>query len=136
MNIFLSYATADLAAKNRVRLRLRAEELPVWDDRHFVRVGDRLDRRLEAALRDSGVFLLLWSEAAERSRWVRNELAYFQEIDDGCAADRLVLPLRLDGTPLPLRCASLRHFWTEEGKIANSAWEEILESIRRNSLVI
>ncbi len=136
MTIFLSYSTEDLSAKNRIRTRLWSESLPVWEDSRRIRGGDRLDRILESALRGSGVFMLLWSQSAERSRWVRDELFYFRDIEDACAADRMVLPIRLDATPLPLACSGLRYFWSDRGILAPADWDEILESIRRNSLVI
>ena len=66
----------------------------VWWDRN-IHGGTEYADEIEAALGEAEVILVLWSEAASHSAWVRDEAA------EGRDSGRLV-PLLLDSSPAPL----------------------------------
>jgi hypothetical protein len=65
-----------------------------------VSAGDSIPGKVNEALEDVDTLIVLWSENAKRSKWVRSELetAIMRGIEDNSFR---VVPVRLDETPLP-----------------------------------
>ncbi|MCA9999969.1 MAG: SUMF1/EgtB/PvdO family nonheme iron enzyme, partial [Anaerolineales bacterium] len=71
--IFLSYATADVAIAQQVAAALAADGWRVWMAPDSVLPGELWVAAIERGLQESGVFLLLLSPEAVASRWVQYE---------------------------------------------------------------
>lgn len=93
-DVFISYASGDRAAAERIARGLVAAGLSVWWDRH-IKGGAEFSRDIEEQLDCARQVLVLWSKEAVNSRWVRDEASV--AVDTG----RLVAAT-IDGTPAPL----------------------------------
>jgi hypothetical protein len=67
---FLSHASQDVEFAVRVQRSLQANGITAWIDGSNLDFGALLRDELQDAIRNSRVLVLLWSEAASRSRWV------------------------------------------------------------------
>jgi TIR domain len=97
---FISHASENSDFAEIIGRALKAGRLRTWVDRSDVRFGSLLRNQIQSAIRDSRVLVLLWSEAAFKSRWVMAEIfmAFYLE--------RFIIPCVLDATPLPQFLAS------------------------------
>ena len=93
-NIFLSYDRDDEARARPIAKQLELAGHSVWWDRQ-IKGGGEFSAEIEAALTKADKVVVLWSERAVRSAWVRDEAAV------GRDTGRLV-PATIDGTPAPL----------------------------------
>ncbi len=113
-SIFLSYAREDAGKAKALANWLERAGNEVWWDRH-IHGGSEFNSEIEAALRRCEVVLVLWSQAALRSAWVRDEAA------EGRDSGRLV-PVLLDASTPPLGFRQLQSIsmggWTGRGKPA------------------
>jgi hypothetical protein len=71
---FISHASADSLGVKRLVRALEADSLATWTDYSAMAFGKLLRPELHKAIRDSRVFVLLWSKSARRSRWVMMEI--------------------------------------------------------------
>ncbi len=122
-DVFLSYAREGLVAAKRVATGLRSHGFSVWFDEHLP-AHRAYSEVIEEQLDASAAVLVLWSEAATRSQWVRSEANRARE------TGRLV-QVRLNDCRLPMpfdqiQCADLRD-WS--GDPHAPGWERALESI-------
>lgn len=114
MRIFLSHNARDHDAARRVGAQLKLVGADVWFDEWEINAGDSIPGAVDAALRAFDIFVLMWSEAAASSAWVRAELevALMRRMDD---RDLRVIPIRLDRTQLPPLLQPLRHLSLDDG---------------------
>lgn len=126
-SIFLSYARDDAARAKTLANALERAGHAVWWDRH-IDGGAEFSGEIEAALNGSDIVLVLWSEAAVRSAWVRDEAA------EGRDSGRLV-PVLLDGCAPPLGFRQLQSIslagWSGRGNPPRLS--EILKAIAARS---
>lgn len=92
--VFLSYSRDDTAQVRPIAACLERVGHQVWWDEH-ISGGEQFAEAIEKALQDADVIVAIWSEAASRSPWVRDEAAA------GRDSGRLV-PVTLDGSLPPL----------------------------------
>jgi hypothetical protein len=93
-DVFISYSSQNRQQAAEVAQALHGLGLDVWWDRELV-VGQAYDQAIERALDGAACVVVLWSEHAVASEWVRNEAA--------AGLQRGVLvPANLDGVKLPL----------------------------------
>lgn len=95
MKAFISHSSADAALARRVATALRRGRLEVWLDSHDISVGSLLRDELQTEIKNSDAVVLLWSEAASRSRWVSAEV--FTAFHLG----RFIIACEVDATPPP-----------------------------------
>jgi hypothetical protein len=93
--VFISAASANAAVTDRLQQAFKKEGLPVVLDSPSPGIGTPLRRELQDAIRGSRTVVLVWSEAAARSRWVSFEILTAFHFD------RFILPCVTDNTPLP-----------------------------------
>src|SRR3982750_4228702 len=93
-NVFLSYDREDEPRARPIAARLERADHSVWWDRR-IKGGREFAAEIEAALNAADKIVVLWSERAVKSAWVRDEAAV------GRDTGRLV-PATLDGTLPPL----------------------------------
>ena len=92
--VFLSYSREDTALVEPIAACLERAGHEVWWDQH-IHGGEQFAEAIEQALNDADVIVAVWSEAAARSAWVRDEAA------TGRDSGRLV-PVTIDGSRPPL----------------------------------
>jgi TolB-like protein len=99
--VFLSYASEDVAAAERIAAALRAAGIEVWFDKSELRGGDAWDRQIREQIHDCRLFIPVISANSER----RDE-GYFRR-EWSLAADRtrdmahkraFLVPVVIDGT--------------------------------------
>ena len=122
-DVFLSYARASLTVASRIAAELRAAGFAVWFDEHLP-AHRAYSEVIEEQLDTAKAVLVLWSQAATQSQWVRSEANRARE------TGRLV-QARLDGARLPMpfdqiHCVDLRN-WSGDPQAAG--WQSIIESI-------
>jgi hypothetical protein len=93
-DIFLSYASEDVARANELAHALSRYGWSVWWDRSIL-PGKVFDTVIEAELSAAKCVIVLWSMHSVESRWVRAEAG--EALDKG----RLI-PVLLDGAVIPL----------------------------------
>lgn len=100
MQVFLSHNSADKPIARKIALELENYGVKVWFDEWSLSLGDSLSGGIEKGLEESHIFVLLWSENANKSGWVTAERrAYFnRRIQDNSLK---IIPVLLDDTPLP-----------------------------------
>ena len=76
----------------------------VWVDQSALQYGREFPKQIEDAIKHCDIFLLLWSSDASRSEWVARELHLAKEFDRG------IIPVLLDGEPLPPQISELHGF--------------------------
>ena len=113
--VFISHNKTDAEAARELAIFLAAEEMGVWFDEWEVQAGDSIVEKIEEGLNDCSHFILLWSQNAVRSAWVRQELraALVKAIEEGGPR---VIPVRLDETELPLLLRDLKYLRYQGGQ--------------------
>ena len=94
-DVFLSHASADKPAVRELAARLKRDGLKVWLDEWIIQPGDSIPLAIEQGLESSRTLVLVISQAAFSSEWVRLErhTALFR---DSTNQQRRFIPLRLD----------------------------------------
>jgi DNA-binding response OmpR family regulator len=95
IDLFISYSRQDGETIKPLAASLKQRGWSVWFDQHL-QAGASFDRVIEQALTDARAVIVAWSKNSVNSDWVRAEAAFAQESGK-------LLPIRLDGAPLPLR---------------------------------
>jgi hypothetical protein len=104
MNIFVSYSRADSELVSAiVSLLCASNDALVYCDADSIRTSGRWREELGAAISEASVVLLFWCHHSNTSYEVRKEFA--AALEQG----KDVLPLLLDGTPLPGKLADHRY---------------------------
>lgn len=107
---FISYASED---RNEVFKRvqmLRPMNIRFFQDLLSLEPGDRWERALYRHIDDSDLFLLFWSSAAKKSKWVMEEVKYAlkrKEADE--LAPPEIKPVIIEGPPSPQPPDELKH---------------------------
>src|SRR5437867_13240136 len=115
MSTFLSHNSSDKEVAREIAMFLAAENITVWFDEWQISAGDSIVAKIEEGLKDCSHFVILWSQNASTSSWVRRELrsVLARAIETGVPK---VIPVRLDATPLPELLADLRYIRFHGGK--------------------
>jgi hypothetical protein len=71
-HLFISYKREDAATAGKVRHALMALGFSVWWDEEL-QTGQKWDEKIDRALREAAAVVVLWSEAAVHSDWVKHE---------------------------------------------------------------
>ncbi|MFC0587948.1 TIR domain-containing protein [Novosphingobium aquiterrae] len=94
VRVFLSYSRKDRTRAIKVVNALEANGLSVWWD-GMLEVGQAFAHSTETALETADAVVVLWSQTAIQSHWVRDEATRGR--DRGC-----MVPVSLDGAQPPL----------------------------------
>jgi TIR domain len=125
-DIFLSYNREDSLVARRFAEGLEREGFSVWWDT-ALRSGEAYDEVTEAALRDSGAVVVLWSPRSVVSRWVRAEATLAER------AAKLI-PAMIEPCQRPImfeltQTAELGHW---QGDTADAAWRGFVSDLERH----
>jgi len=93
--IFISHAWEDKPLVRRLETELSAAGAEVWVDHLGIRGGDNLPERISDALEWCNTLLLLWSDSAGKSRWVKLEWS------NALSLEKAIIPCQLGDTKLP-----------------------------------
>ena len=107
-SIFLSYNSDDKEYVRKLAAALKLTGAQVWFDEWTIRPGDSIPAAIDDGLSGFDIFLLVWSEAASESNWVKTEMqaAIDRWINDESCR---LIPIRLDSTPVPTLLRSIQH---------------------------
>ena len=94
--IFISHAWEDKHLVKLLEADLKAAGADVWVDHIGIRAGDNLPERISEALEWCDTLLLIWSGAASKSHWVKEEWTV------AFSTERRIIPCLLDKTKLPV----------------------------------
>jgi adenylate cyclase len=122
-DVFISYARSTEADAQRIAEALRALGYGVWRDDELPAhraYGDVIEERLKAAK----AVVVVWSEEAVKSHWVRSEADRAREAGK-------IVQVNVDGVRLPMpfdqiQCADLKA-WSGDGDSAG--WKKVAGSI-------
>jgi hypothetical protein len=97
---FLSYNSLDRDIVRRVGAQMKLAGADVWFDEWEIAPGDSIPGKISEGLGSVDTFVLIWSESAEKSRWVKAELegTLMEAVEDGSIR---LIPTILDDTRLP-----------------------------------
>ena len=123
MAVFVSYARSDEPHAERIADGLRTKGYEVWRDDELP-AHRAFSEVIEERLRDARAVVVLWSDAAAKSQWVRAEA-------DVARNSAKLVQAHLDGTlpPLPfnqIHCADLRGW---DGTAETAGWRKLLTSV-------
>lgn len=120
-DIFLSYARPSATEAQRIAAKLREQGYSVWFDEELPAhraYADVIAKELDAAT----AVLVLWSEAAARSQWVRSEANRAREKGN-------LVQARLDGARLPMPFDQIQCAPLPADTIDGPAWKSVLTAI-------
>jgi hypothetical protein len=106
---FASYASTDrVEVLKRVQM-LSAAGIEVFQDVISLDPGARWERELYKAIDQADLFLLFWSTAARRSKYVRKEIDYALRRQKRSKGPPDIVPVIIEGPPPPRAPRRLRH---------------------------
>lgn len=112
--VFISYSTNDLGHVDSLQKHLNATPIELFVAEHSVVPGENLEDKITKAIKACDLFVVLWSENAESSKWVS------QEIGHAKAFDKKILPLVLsEGLTLPGFISNLKYLPSYENPQAS-----------------
>ena len=100
--IFISYASEDLAAANRLGQSLQDRGLDVWFDKQRLSAGEVFDQTIRRRIKACSLFVPLISANTELrlEGWFRREWRLAEERAEGIAAQvPFIVPVAIDDTP-------------------------------------
>ena len=100
--VFLSYASEDAPAAQRIAEALRAAGIEVWFDQSELRGGDVWDQQIRKQIHDCALFIPIISAntASRREGYFRLEWDLADRRSHRIARDQaLIVPICLDSTP-------------------------------------
>jgi len=102
-HIFISHATIDNEFVRDLRLALEGLKLKVWEDNPNLRTGDELEPEIVKAIENSRHFIVVLSQAAIKSDWVKKEIQKAQQVKkDEKKKDYRIIPLLLPDVDIEL----------------------------------
>ena len=96
VGMFLSYGRSDIEKAQQVQALLEEKGLTVWIDQEDIYTGNNWPKAIGEGIAGQAVFMLLWSRHAAASHFVEFEW------NTALALKKMVIPVLLDRTPLPL----------------------------------
>lgn len=93
--IFISHAHANIRVARKIETALQSAGHDAWLDDSDIHIGVLLRKELQQAISASKAVVLVWSEAASKSRWVAAEILTSFHLD------RFIVPCVVDAAGLP-----------------------------------
>lgn len=128
MKVFISYARETLVEAKLVAAAVEQHGYKVWFDQSLLSHRSYTDL-IEEELSSSDAALILWSEAATQSEWVRSEANRARE-------DRKLVQISLDQCRLPMPFDQIHSIAlpVAAGFESSQAWQSVLETLRTVSM--
>ncbi|MEM9723134.1 MAG: CHAT domain-containing protein, partial [Bacteroidota bacterium] len=116
--IFISHASADDAFVKALREKLELFKVGAWVDSRQLRVGDSLEKNIQAAITAAPHFIVILSTNAINSEWVPKEIEWAEQVQQTKENYRLI-PILLPG----IEPSSLS-LWFQEVPLAQKVAQE------------
>jgi small GTP-binding protein len=130
-DVFLSYASEDVAVVRAMAERLRSDGLRVWFDEWETQPGTTPEGALENGLEQSHALVFCMSANAFGAEWARLESSTFR-FRDPLNRGRRFVPVRLDNSPAKRSLANIPHIdWTTRDN--QSEYLKLLDACRARS---
>lgn len=129
IRVFVSYSHQDAEYANRFVDRLRSSGLDVWYDRQGLLGGQEWAVTIEQELESRPVFIVLLSQAALASEWVRREI-YFAVSQNVRGSSRIILPVLIshDVAQMPMVLVEYQYI---AGESPDEAAQAVLRALGR-----
>jgi TIR domain len=101
--VFISHVWEDKDFVRRLEGKLKSISVGVWVDHSNIHGGDQISESVSKGLGWCDAFLLIWSDAASKSEWVK------QEWSAANSNHKKIIPCLLDGAKLPTLLADKAH---------------------------
>lgn len=131
--IFVSYSTYDIDHVELLKQQLKGTSIEVFIAEHSVQASEDLRDKISKAIEECDLFVVLWSQNAQDSNWVS------QEIGRADALKKTILPLVLtDGMSLPGFISNLKYLpiFMEPEKALDKAREIIMNSYNKKASLL
>ena len=92
--VFISYSSANIQTAHAICHALESNRIKCWMAPRDIRPGAEYGDIIEEAIVTCKVFLIVFSETSQISRWVRSEL------NIGFSSNKPIIPFRIDPTDL------------------------------------
>lgn len=92
--VFISYSSANIQTAQAICHALESNRIKCWMAPRDIRPGAEYGDIIEEAIVTCKVFLIVFSETSQISRWVRSEL------NIGFSSNKPIIPFRIDPTDL------------------------------------
>src|SRR5258706_8070195 len=89
-DIFISYSRTDVKRAREFELRMQREKYDIWTGDYFLSSIEGQDRVLNA-IKECGIFLVLMTDNARRSDYVKREISYAINLK------KAIIPILLQG---------------------------------------
>ena len=89
-NVFISYSTKDLETVNHIKGMLRNPYIETFFAENSVQPGESLVKKIYSAIKNTDLFLLMWSSNSQESEWVS------REIELARSENKTIVPIKLD----------------------------------------
>jgi hypothetical protein len=91
-DIFISYSRTDIKRAREFELRMQREKYDIWTGDYVLSSIEGEDRVLNA-IKECGIFLVLMTDNARRSEYVKREISYAINLK------KIIIPILLEGEP-------------------------------------
>lgn len=97
--VFISYSWSDRAEAQRIADAVRAAGLEVWIDSENISPGHMISEKIKEGIDGSDYYLVVFSQNAAESAWVRAEIAYSFKLT--IEKKTTIIPVLTDAADLP-----------------------------------
>lgn len=101
--IFISYSEKDSIIAKKIEVALIEKGYEVWRDKTDIHPGDNFINKIEDAIHQCDIVLLLWSKDSTESKWINSERTAATKLG------KFIIPCILDETALPLFMDTSQH---------------------------
>lgn len=116
-SVFVSYAHEQLDWATHLRGLLNAPAVQVYVAEHDLPAGESLSRDISSQIKACDLFVLLWTEDAERSQYVGKEVFLAR------AESKQIIPLLLQpGIVLPSELGDMKYVDIQQDPTAQFQW--------------
>lgn len=116
-NIFISYAQQHLTWATHLRGSLAAPGVAVYVADTDLPPGASLSAEISRVIKETDLFLILWSEAARSSQYVN------KEIFTAKTAGKPIIPIQLEpGVPLPVELGDIKYLDVAKDPAVQMEW--------------
>jgi hypothetical protein len=131
---FCSYSSLDKVEMLKRAQGLRATGLKTFIDVMTLRPGDIWNPKILGAIDESDLFVVIWSNNARNSKWVKKETLYALKLCERRGSPDFV-PIPVEGPPIPSvpRGLNARHFNDELLSLIRAAEVEAEERERKKA---
>lgn len=126
-DVFLSYSSEDRDWATEITTALKDSGVSTWFDAHDIVPGDRWQTRIEEALRESRVLVLIVSPKSLNRPWT------FFEIGAAVADSKRIVPVLAEDVDIASLPPLLRQFQSVKERSPREAARRVAEAVAHSS---